>query len=264
MRWSVVMPVYNEAALLPQTLGSLLLQSRAARIIVVDNGSSDGSAAIVGALAAGNDADVALLDEPRPGQVHALKCGIDAVTTDLVAICDADTVYPRDYLANAERLFDAGGGAVVAACAWPAAEESSTSLASRLSAAHRLAAMRLLPWQNHVNGGSQCFRTNALRAAGGYDPVRWPYVLKDHELMSRVLALGDQAASSGFFCTPSNRRTDRRGVRWTLAERLRYHLTPRSGQAAFFHNWLGPRFAARGKADTVLRERPWLAAEAAA
>jgi glycosyltransferase involved in cell wall biosynthesis len=263
MRWSVVMPVYNEAALLPETLGSLLRQSRRARIVVVDNGSSDASKAIVGDLAAAHDTDLLLLDEPTPGQVHALKRGIDAVASELVAICDADTVYPRDYLARAERLFDSGGERTVAACAWPAVEESGTSLASRLSAAHRLTIMRLLPWQNHVNGGSHCFRTDALRQAGSYDPARWPYVLKDHELMSRVLALGDQAGARDFFCKPSPRRTDRRAVRWTLAERLAYHGTARSRQSAFFSDWLAPRFAARGKTDTVLRQRPWQTAREA-
>jgi hypothetical protein len=120
--------------------------------------------------------------------------------------------------------------------------------------------MRLLPWQNHVNGGSHCFRTAALTAAGGYDPARWPYVLKDHELMSRVMLLGRAASAVGHYCAPSNRRTDRSAVRWTLAERLRYHLTPASRQRAFFTDWLAPRFAARGRTDTVLRERPWLEA----
>jgi hypothetical protein len=43
----------------------------------------------------------------------------------------------------------------------------------------------------------------------------------------------------------------------TLAERLVYHLTPRSRQHDFFYRFLANRFDARGQRDTVLRERNW-------
>lgn len=264
MRWSVVLPVYNEAVLLPETLGSLLRQGQPCQLILVDNGSTDCSVAIARQMIAATGRPAIILTEPVPGQVHALKAGLAVVATELVAICDADTIYPQHYLSAAARLFDAGGERTVATCAWPTDAGGSDSVASRWSRLHRLTMIRLLDWQNHVNGGSQCFRTDALRAAGGYDPALWPYVLKDHELMSRVLAFGRQAAARDFYCSPSTRRADRRAVRWTLAERLRYHVTPRAGQQAFFQNWLAQRFAARGRVDTVLRDRPWLTAGAGA
>jgi hypothetical protein len=46
-------------------------------------------------------------------------------------------------------------------------------------------------------------------------------------------------------------------VRWTLGERIAYHLVPFAAKDWFFHGFLGPRFAARGQADTVLRDRAW-------
>lgn len=253
-RWSAVLAVYNEADYLPATLASLLAQSQRVQVIVVDNGSTDGCIAAARAQA-GTDPRVTFLDEPQPGQVHALERGLAAVSTEFVAICDADTYYPPEYLARAERILTRAPG-MVAACAWPG-DEAARPLATLANRLHRILAAFLLPRQNHVGGPSQAFRTDVLRAAGGYSARLWPYVLKDQELMHRVLLHGRQGFAWDHWCTPSTRRDNRQAVRWTLAERLRYHLTPFARKTAFFHRWLAPRLAARGQADTVLRARPW-------
>ena len=254
-RWSVVIPVYNERDFLPLTLLSLAAQTVPFRLIVVDNGSTDGCIAEARRIAAEHGVDAEFLDEPQPGQVHALSRGIAAARGDLIAICDADTWYPPEYLARAAALFDRHGpGCVaVAACNPPVAH----GWPARRAIWHKVLAARLLPWQNHTSGACHCFRLDALRRAGGYDAQRWPYVLKDHELMNRVLRQGRQAYDRGLWCVPSDRRADRGGVRWTLAERLLYHATPFRWQDRLFHRFLAPRFAARGLGDTVLRAQPW-------
>ena len=263
MRWSVVLPVFNEADYLPRTLASLAAQSEPFHLILVDNGSTDGCIAAARDQIAAAGMSASVLSEARPGQVHALRRGLAHVRTTFVAICDADTLYPPHYLAAATRLFERHGPACVAACAWLAPERPGR-LRRLARAAHRLGVARLLPWQNHTSGAAQTFRSAALAEAGGYDPAIWPYVLKDHELMHRVLRRGRQAYATDLWCVSSERRADRKRVRWTLAERLRYHLTPSARQADFFHRWLAPRFARRGQADTVLREQSWAAGEAAA
>jgi hypothetical protein len=78
--------------------------------------------------------------------------------------------------------------------------------------------------------------------------------------MHRVLKQGRQIYHSNFWCTTSDRRADRRNVRWTLAERVIYHLTSRARQHYFFYRFLADRFDARGQRDTVLRDRNWGAA----
>jgi glycosyltransferase involved in cell wall biosynthesis len=254
-RWTAVVPVFNEEDFLPRTLRSLAAQSVPVRVIVVDNGSTDGCVAAARTLAVETGLDALFLDEPQPGQVHALQRGIAAADSELIAICDADTWYPPHYLARAAALFEARGpGCVAVAAANPVA---AAGVRARLTVWHKVAVARLLWWQNHTSGACHCFRLDALRAAGGYDGRLWPYVLKDHELMSRMLALGTQAYDPELWCVPSQRRRDRSGVRWTLAERLRYHATPLRGQRRFFHEFLAPRFAARGLGDTVLRRQPW-------
>lgn len=254
MRWSIVIPVYNEADFLPQTLTSILAQTKAFDLIIVDNGSTDGCIDKARAQLADYAGTVTFLHEPRPGQVYALQTGIAAVDSEFTAICDADTYYPPHYLAAATDLFDAHGAEYVAACAYLRRAQLFAGLGSM---AHRLLVARVLPHQNHTSGAAQMFRTEALRAAGSYDPELWPYVLKDHELMHRVLKLGRQIYHHNLWCTTSDRRADRRNVRWTLFERITYHLTPRSRQHDFFYRFLADRFEARGQRDTVLRDRDW-------
>jgi hypothetical protein len=117
--------------------------------------------------------------------------------------------------------------------------------------------LSLLPRQNHVSGAAHCFRRDALVRSGGYDARIWPFVLKDHELMQRVLHLGRQAHSRALWCQSSERRVDRKGVRWTLAERILYHATPFALKDRLFHDLLARRFSARGQRDTVLRRQSW-------
>lgn len=254
MRWSVVIPVYNEADFLPQTLASLTAQTAPFHLIIVDNGSSDGCIDAARRRLADYQGKVTILHESRAGQVHALRLGIGAVTTEFTSICDADTCYPPDYLATAAEVFDAKGAECVAVCAYL---RRGGGLSAWGSMVHRLVAARLLPHQNHTSGAAQMFRTDVLRAAGGYDSLRWPYVLKDHELMHRVLQHGYQVYHPRLWCTTSDRRADRSAVRWTLIERIIYHLTPATRQHDFFYGFLAGRFEARGQRDTVLRQRDW-------
>ena len=255
-RWSAVIPVYNEERYLLRTLESLVAQAETVRVIVVDNGSTDDGIRAARAKF-GGFRRVEFVEEPVPGQVHALARGLALADGEFVAVCDADTWYPPHYLTVAETLLDTGGESCVAASAWLRPERGGMvrTLGRQL---HVRSAMTFLPRQNHTSGAAHCFRLAALRAAGGYDPLRWPFVLKDHELFHRVLQLGFQAHAADLWCISSDRRSDRRAVRWTLLERLAYHLTPFHLKDRFFHGFLADRFRRRGQADTVLRQRSWL------
>jgi glycosyltransferase involved in cell wall biosynthesis len=256
--WSMVIAYYNEAAFLPATLASLAAQTlRPLTLILVDNGSTDtGPEWVERWAAAQTDLDVVRLREAQPGQVHALAAGIAAVETPLVAIGDADAFYPVDYLAKADALFAADAG-VVAAFAHDSAGAPDAPRERRLRAFRDWLLIGRFRGQTYAGGYAHCFRTDALRAAGGYDPARWPYVIKDHELAYRMALQGRFARSPDLWVVPSTRRADRRGVRWTLAERLIYHLTPFAAKDWFFYGFLGPRLARRGMRDTVLRAQNW-------
>lgn len=258
-RWSVVVPYYNEAnGYLEATLRSLIAQTaRPITLILVDNNSTDQSAQIARAIADGIDGiEVMHLLQTVPGQVHALAAGIEAARTELIAICDADTLYPPHYLDYAAHMFDASGPRLVGAMATSVGKNPSTinGTAKRWKG---VIVSALLRGQAHTGGYGHCFRLAALKASGGYGSQFWPHVLFDHELIHRVLKQGRIAYSANLWCQTSGRRADRKGVTWTLAERLLYHATPYALKDWFFYDFLSKRFAKRGMDQAALRQRGW-------
>ncbi|MFT3964764.1 MAG: glycosyltransferase family 2 protein, partial [Sphingobium sp.] len=108
-RWTVVLPFYNERDYLAISLESLAAQTIPFHLVLVDNNSTDGSSEIALALCHLGGIGATLLTERRPGKVSALQSGMEATTSELVATCDADTIYPADYLERAGALLDRTG-----------------------------------------------------------------------------------------------------------------------------------------------------------
>lgn len=99
---SVVVPVRDDAALLARCLAALAAQTLApAEVVVVDNGSRDGSAATAAAAGA------RVVVEPRVGIPAAASAGYDAATGAVIVRLDADTLAPPDLLARVAARFAA-------------------------------------------------------------------------------------------------------------------------------------------------------------
>ena len=101
---SIVVPVYNErylaGTLLQQLLDLRLDDVGDLEIVVVDDGSSDGSREILQRMADDNPDKIRLLlHEKNQGKGAAVRTGIEAVSGDLVVFQDADLEYdPRDFV----------------------------------------------------------------------------------------------------------------------------------------------------------------------
>ncbi|MEP6592530.1 MAG: glycosyltransferase family A protein [Acidobacteriota bacterium] len=95
---SVVIPTYNRAELLPALIDALLAQQRHAiayEILIVDNASTDGTAATVAARA---HPVIRYLYEPRPGASNARNAGIQHAAGALIAFIDDDLLPAADWL----------------------------------------------------------------------------------------------------------------------------------------------------------------------
>jgi glycosyltransferase involved in cell wall biosynthesis len=97
MKLSVVIPVYNEVEHLKEILKRVRLTKAASEIIVVDDGSQDGSRELLARMKGRNRVRVINHPENR-GKGAAVRTGIAAARGDIILIQDADLEYnPHDY-----------------------------------------------------------------------------------------------------------------------------------------------------------------------
>lgn len=259
-RWSVVLPYYNEAKFLPQTLAALTAQTyRPFRLILVDNASTDNSTELAKDFAARHPSiDILFVHEPQPGKIHALEAGLRHVDSEFVALCDADTYYPPHYLGLCDQLFATSSNDVVAVMALGLSEDATRWRERFRRYFYSYIVSRILKYQCHTGGYGQAFRVQALMAAGGYSMTLWPFVLEDHEIMNRVFRFGHSLYHRDLWCISSNRRTEHSKTSWSLPERLMYHLMPYRWKDWFFYTFLKARFAARQLNSINLRiQRAW-------
>jgi glycosyltransferase involved in cell wall biosynthesis len=101
IRFSVVVPAYNEAAYLGRALDSLQHQDYDGtfEIIVVDNNSTDSTAAIAARHG------VRLVSESQQGVCAARQRGADSARGEIIISTDADTTQPRDWLRTIDARF---------------------------------------------------------------------------------------------------------------------------------------------------------------
>ena len=97
MKLSVIIPVYNEHESIEEILRRVKATDMATEIVVVDDGSIDGTREILKKLDGKKHVRV-IMHEKNQGKGAAVRTGMDAATGDVLLIQDADLEYdPRDY-----------------------------------------------------------------------------------------------------------------------------------------------------------------------
>lgn len=96
---SILIPAYNEEKTIMNTIQSILRSGHAHfEIVVIDDGSTDGTRAIVRRLQE-EDSRIRLITQPHSGKSEALNHGLREARDDIVITVDADTVVLRHSIA---------------------------------------------------------------------------------------------------------------------------------------------------------------------
>ena len=144
MKWSVVIPAFNEAVRLPPYLDEVLgfFDGRGApyEVIVVNDGSTDGTGEMLADVARRN-ASLRVITHPRnQGKGRAVRGGMLAANGDLRLFSDADGATPIGELKRLERAFAAGADVVIGS---RALRDPAVSVRTRM---HRAVAGRVFNW----------------------------------------------------------------------------------------------------------------------
>jgi glycosyltransferase involved in cell wall biosynthesis len=170
MRILLVVCFLNEEEHLPRMLRSMARQTRPPeRLLLVDDGSTDGSHAVAETFAAGRPGVDVLRRPPRPvqrdrlaaaGELVAFQWAIErsGADWDVVGKIDADLEVPPDWLATLEAAF--------------AADPSLGLAGSHLSTPQRRGTLRREPCASyHTHGATKLYRRACWQAISPLEPV---------------------------------------------------------------------------------------------
>ncbi|WP_292443698.1 glycosyltransferase family A protein [Mesorhizobium sp.] len=167
---AVIIPAYNAEAFIERTLSSVLAQThKNLEIVVVDDGSTDGTVSIVRRLA-DRDRRIKLLQQKNGGVASARNAGVRASKAIYIAPTDADDLWHPTKLEKQLRVFAAAGndlGLVYTLYRTIDANDMAI-ITSRRTHPDGWVFMRHLG-QNFIgNGSSAMFRRDVLLEMGGY------------------------------------------------------------------------------------------------
>jgi peptidoglycan-N-acetylglucosamine deacetylase len=103
---SVIIPAHNEAMVIAKSVERILASDYPdLEVIVIDDGSSDGTSAVV-ARRFGNTSNVKLISTTNGGKASAINLGLSEARGSIIVALDADTLFERDTISNLARWFE--------------------------------------------------------------------------------------------------------------------------------------------------------------
>jgi glycosyltransferase involved in cell wall biosynthesis len=190
---SIVVPVRNEESRLSATLSTLTTVLAATRgpceVVVVDNGSTDGSAAVARAHRSG-PVPVQLVRCGQQGKGAAVRAGVLRTDSRYVGFCDADLATDMTALAATLAFLSTGVNVVVGSRAHPNSIVRARHNQVRQAGAwaFRHAAGALVPGVGDTQCGYKFFDRRTADAI--FQPLRTPGWAFDVELLARAQRIG--------------------------------------------------------------------------
>ena len=186
-RISVIMPCYNAASFVEEAVDCVMGQTYPdVELIVVDDGSTDGSVDILQQLAAQHPSRLTLLFQDRMGPYPARNLGLEHAHGGRIAFLDADDYWTPDCLEKLCAAMD-GQQADIAYCGWqnvgmgaPGTDPYIPPDYSQMDTAAEF--LRSCPWPIHA----ALVRREAIDAVKGFSERRFSAM--DYDLWLRLYA----------------------------------------------------------------------------
>jgi GT2 family glycosyltransferase len=167
LRWpriSVVVCAYNESATIRECLEALAkVEYPDFEVIVVDDGSEDGTAQIAG------EYDVRVISISNHGLSHARNLGLREATGAIIAYLDADAYPDPHWLSYLASTFVRNGYAAVGGPNLPPPDDGPVSQCVASSPGGPIHVLLSDTEAEHIPGCNMAFRRDMLEAIGGFD-----------------------------------------------------------------------------------------------
>ncbi|MCF7847643.1 MAG: glycosyltransferase [Kiritimatiellales bacterium] len=197
MKVSIVMPVYNAEATVSQALESLTAQTfQPLEIIVVNDGSTDGTFPIIGKAAERNPR-ITILNRPHRGIVPALNAGLAAASGKYIARMDADDISHPERIAKQVAYLDKFPDTGMVGCrvGFGGDREKQAGYANYVDWINQLVEPEDIALNRFVESPfahpSVMFRRELVEKFGGYRDGLFP---EDYELWLRWMGNGVKVA----------------------------------------------------------------------
>jgi glycosyltransferase involved in cell wall biosynthesis len=182
---SVVIPAYNAASFLPRCLKSVFAQTlRPEEVIVVDDGSTDNTAALAADLGA------KVVSRPNGGLSAARNTGIQNASSEWIALLDADDMWAPEKLQRQALLAEPGTVLVYTGIR----VFDDNGVREDRPAVDPVFARKVLRYRNPITPSTALVRREAVLRDGGFrEDIR---ACEDWEMWVRLQRLGEFAAVS--------------------------------------------------------------------
>lgn len=185
------MPVYNTERYLRESIDSILRQSYPYfELIVVDDGSKDGSGAIIDEYAA-RDSRVKVFHRDNSGVVETANFAASHATGEYIIRTDSDDISFDNKLGDLVAALEKHPGAVLASGNIEVIDDNSEYLYRHLVPPHTDEIKRAMLMYNPIANGATMIRTDAFRDVGGYSDV----FAEDFHLWVKLIDKGEFVAT---------------------------------------------------------------------
>lgn len=181
---SVLLPVYNGAPWLRETLDSMLLQTLTDfEIIAINDGSKDDSLTV---LQSYNDPRIRVVDQVNQGLAATLNTAIALARGRYFARQDQDDLSMPQRLARQVEFMNSHPDIGVVGTWAEIIDTDGTAIGIHKHPEHSAALAEFLLWNNPFVHSSLMFRRTVFETVGGYSTDRNRQPPEDYELLSRV------------------------------------------------------------------------------